>query len=72
MRRNNDKRFALVKWLDGVHEGTFTHNLDLSWILDFDGEPPYPDSVAVEWLQGAKPRHGWHVYNATVMDVSSE
>jgi hypothetical protein len=72
MKPTSRKQFALVKWLDGAYKDTYTHNVDIAWILNFDPDSlPLEDSYAIEWRQPPRPsKNGWPVYNGVVIDVS--
>lgn len=73
MEPSGDSRRALVKWLEGVDEGTFTPDVQLGWITNFDAACPcFPDTYGIEWRVGPKPKAGWPVIEALVLDVSCE
>lgn len=64
---------ALVKWLDGAHANTFTHNVSLDWIHGINAtSPEFPETYAVEWRVPPKPRNGWPLFDGYVIDISSE
>ncbi|KAJ1524615.1 hypothetical protein ONE63_011099 [Megalurothrips usitatus] len=65
--------YALCKWLTGRCEGTFTHNVRIDSIRDFDVDNvSSEESYLVEWRQPPKPAGGWHVYDALVFDTSDD
>lgn len=65
--------FALVKWLSGKEKGKFTHNVQISWILLFDPEADFrSESHIVEWRVPPRPKAGWPVADAQVLEVSSK
>lgn len=71
--RTNCVDRALVKWLEGADEGTYTHDVNVKWIVNFDAKSPqYPDTYAIEWRVLPKPRSGWPVFEGLVLDVSCE
>jgi hypothetical protein len=66
--------YALVRWLTGVNEGELTSNVKTTWIRAFDGEGVGDPgrSFVVEWRQPPKPRCGWPLFDAEILDVSSK
>jgi len=62
---------ALCKWVDGPEKGTFTHNVDVDWILNVGAMfPTHGETYAIEWRVGSRPKTGWPVYDAVVLDTS--
>lgn len=63
-----------MRWLSGQDEGKMTPDVPTEWIVDFDPSVPISaeTSYAVEWRRQPKPRTGWPVLDAVVLDVSSE
>lgn len=67
------QKYALVEWLTGSFKGTFTHNVEVEWIDDFDDSEMFrPTGHAIEWRVAPKPKSGWHVYTGRVHEVSFE
>ncbi len=69
-----NQQYALVKWLSGENEGTYTHNVPMEWIRDFDPvkDVCFEESYIVEWRRPPMPRAGWDVYDCEVLEVSGE
>ncbi|XP_034254593.1 uncharacterized protein LOC117653198 [Thrips palmi] len=68
-----DNRRALVKWLDGADAGSYSHDIELDCIVELDSaSPEYPETYAIEWRVGNKPRNGWPVHEGYVIDISSD
>jgi hypothetical protein len=65
--------YALVKWLNGSDEGKLTHNVKTEWIVGFNPcKFSTTKSYAIEWRVPPRPRNGWAVTDALVLDVSGE
>ena len=62
---------ALVKWLTGRDSGTYTPDVLLDWVVDYEECTPARSNV-VEWRQPPKPKSGWPVFDAVVIAVSGE
>lgn len=70
---SSQKKFALVKWASGDDEGTFSHDVPISWIRDFSEEADFKEeSWLVEWRVPPKPTKGWDVYDAVVLAVHDD
>lgn len=63
---------ALVRWRDGKYKGAYTHNVSLDWVLNYDPTCILPETYAVEWRQPPKPKNGWPVLNADILEISGE
>lgn len=63
---------ALVKWMTGKFSGTFTHNVDTRWVLQFNPDDYLGESHVVEWRVPPKPRSGWPVWDGEILEVSGE
>lgn len=71
-QRDSVKTYACVKWLTGMYKDTITHDVDLSWILDFDGRK-LDETYVIEWRVAPKPaRGGWKVFDGMVLEVSGK
>lgn len=75
------KIFALVKWIGGAFDNTFTPAVPVEWIKDFDPQNFMPEdededlSYVVEWREnkkGRKPKSGWKCYDAQIIAISCE
>lgn len=62
---------ALVEWL-GDHVGErYTHNVDTTWIKDFDPlQPLSEESYVIDWRVPPKPRAGYPVWDGKVLLTS--
>ncbi len=47
-------RYCLAKWVSGPHNGTYTFNVRLDWVTDYD--PDSDESHLVEWRNPPKRR----------------
>ena len=64
---------ALVRWINGVHADTFTPNLNVQWIRDFNPDDFLStDSYTVEWRKPPMPKTGWPLLDCVVLEVSSK
>lgn len=64
---------ALVKWLNGAEAGQFTHNVLVSWILNFDPDSDFRhESHVVKWKVPPKPKSGWPLFDCEVLEISGE
>ncbi|CAG5075423.1 Protein of unknown function [Cotesia congregata] len=72
-----NKIFALLRWVGGEYRGTYTSDVPVEWIKDFDvesfdSENEDPDlSYVVEWrVKNKMPKKGWPCADAQVVAVS--
>ncbi|KAK3907151.1 Lysophospholipase 1 [Frankliniella fusca] len=74
MSQRQQSYYALVRWLSGQCAGTLTHNVSVSWILNFDKDDFDPwESFTVEWRKPPMPRGGqWPLYDCLVLEVSDD
>lgn len=70
--------YALVKWIGPNDNNTYTPDVPVEWIKDFDAnhfdsENLDPDeSYVIEWHDKKnKPKKGWDCYDGIVVSVSS-
>lgn len=64
-------RRALVKWLEGEHKGRYTHNVNIDWFMNLlAASPTRGETYAIEWRVPPKPRAGWPVIDAVVLEIS--
>ncbi|KAH0559114.1 hypothetical protein KQX54_001189 [Cotesia glomerata] len=68
---------ALLQWIGGEYDQSYTAGVPITWILDFDSETFDPcdmdTSYVVEWQEskkGSKPKKGWKCYDARVIKIS--
>lgn len=70
----NSKKFALIKWLTGDEQGTFTPGVPLDWIVRFEEKKyltePAGTTYVVEWRSGRKPKGGWNCYDVVIVAIS--
>lgn len=73
------QQFALVQWLGGKYNKTYTPGVPVEWILDFDPKTfdptkePEDHSYVVQWREsksGKMPKCGWKFYDAKIIRVS--
>ncbi|XP_074114147.1 uncharacterized protein LOC141537201 [Cotesia typhae] len=73
------KKFALVQWIGGDYDKTYTPGVPVEWILDFNlekfdpAEEPEDQSYIVQWREsktGKIPKCGWKYYDAKIVRVS--
>lgn len=72
-------KFALVQWIGGDYDKTYTAGVPVDWILDFDINTFNPEKETedhyynIEWRKsnsGKIPKCGWKFYDAKVIRVS--
>lgn len=72
-------KFALVQWIGGEYDATYTAGIPSEWIMDFDVNKfdpktePEDHSYVVEWRESKSsrmPKRGWRYYDAKVVQVS--
>ncbi|XP_074110872.1 uncharacterized protein LOC141535032 isoform X2 [Cotesia typhae] len=72
-------KFALVQWIRGEYDATYTAGIPVEWIMDFDVNKfdpktePEDHSYVVQWREsksGRMPKRGWRYYDAKVVQVS--
>ncbi|KAH0533811.1 hypothetical protein KQX54_001884 [Cotesia glomerata] len=70
-------KLALIQWIGGKYDQTYTAGVPVDWILDFDANTFDPtnedESFVVEWREsktGKIPKRGWKFYDAKVIRVS--
>ncbi|CAG5093132.1 Protein of unknown function, partial [Cotesia congregata] len=70
---------ALLQWVGGDYDQTYTAGVPVDWIIDFNPETFDPEnedqdiSYLVEWREmkkNKKPKKGWEVYDARVIKIS--
>lgn len=72
----NDKKqlYALVQWIGGNHDKTYTPGIPIEWIMDFDlqryltEKENLEESYIVQWRRGNI--ETWKNYDAYVIEVS--
>lgn len=68
---------ALLQWIGGTYNQTFTPGVPIDWIKDFNLEEwkidrHDPDlSYVIEWKEKKKPKSGgWPCYDARIVAIS--
>lgn len=71
--------YALIKWISGEDKGTYSPDIPIDWIKNFDykqylnSKDESPQVYAIEWRNSKKPpRGGWLFYNGLVIQVSGK
>ncbi|XP_066600966.1 uncharacterized protein [Prorops nasuta] len=73
------KLFALVKWTEGTAKNTYSTDVPVEWIRNFDfckynsdykcKKIPY----AIEWRNGRKrPKGGWNLFDGLIIQISEK
>lgn len=75
------QKLALVQWIGGKYDKTYTPGVPVDWILDFNpkkfdpAKEPEDHSYVVQWREnksGKVSKCGWNFYDAKIIRVSSK
>ncbi|KAH0546535.1 uncharacterized protein LOC123273769 [Cotesia glomerata] len=70
------KIFALVQWVGGKFDKTYTPGIPIEWIRDFDVKNFSPledeETYLIEWRHNKpiRPKNGWKIFDARVLKIS--